>query len=67
MAIMREIVKVIFVSWVTFFWSGHAMAIEEPPFRVLQSEPPFEHRLYTGFVVAETDVVGDFDAASRSG
>ncbi|MBM3365929.1 MAG: heme-binding protein [Betaproteobacteria bacterium] len=43
------------------------MAIEEPPFRVLQSEPPFEHRLYTGFVVAETDVVGDFDAASRSG
>jgi len=43
------------------------MAIEEPPFRVLQSDPPFEHRLYTGFVVAETEVVGDFDAASRSG
>jgi hypothetical protein len=64
---MRKIVEVIFISWVAFFWSSHAMAIEEPPFRVLQSEPPFEHRLYTGFVVAETDVAGDFDAASRSG
>jgi SOUL heme-binding protein len=64
---MRAIITVISLCGGLFLWSGHAMAIEEPPFRVLQSEPPFEHRLYTGFVVAETDVVGDFDAASRSG
>ena len=64
---MRLIVKLLSFCCASFFLIGTAMAIEEPPFRVLQSDPPFEHRLYTGFVVAETDVVGDFDAASRSG
>jgi SOUL heme-binding protein len=43
------------------------MAIEEPPFQTLISEPPFEHRRYSGFVVAETAVEGSFDAASRAG
>jgi hypothetical protein len=44
-----------------------AMAVEEPPFTVLRSEPPFELREYAPFVVAETVVEGGFDAASRSG
>lgn len=44
-----------------------AMAIEEPAYRVLNSEPPFEHRLYSGFVIAETQLTGDFDSASRTG
>jgi hypothetical protein len=43
------------------------MAIEEPPFQTLISEPPFEHRRYSGFVVAETLIEGGFDAASRAG
>lgn len=64
---MRIGLVVIGLCWAAIFWTNPAMAIEEPPFRVLQSDPPFEHRLYTGFVVAETEVVGDFDAASRSG
>ena len=44
-----------------------AMAIEEPSFQTLISEPPFEHRRYSGFVVAETTLEGGFDAASRNG
>ena len=43
------------------------MAIEEPSFQALISEPPFEHRRYSGFVVAETTLEGSFDAASRTG
>ena len=43
------------------------MAIEEPAYQVLVSDAPFEHRRYSGFVVAETLLSGDFDAASQTG
>ena len=43
------------------------MAVEEPPFQTLINERPFEHRRYSGFVVAETTLEGSFDAASRAG
>lgn len=43
------------------------MAIEEPRYTVLISEPPFEVRRYAAFTVAQTQIQGDFDAASRSG
>jgi hypothetical protein len=43
------------------------MAVEEPAYQILTSEAPFEHRRYPGFVVAETVLSGDFDAASRTG
>lgn len=46
---------------------GAAMAIEEPKYQVLLAEGPFDHRLYKAFVVAETELVGDFDSASRTG
>ena len=46
---------------------GSAMAIEEPKYEVLLTDGPFEHRLYAGFVVAETELSGDFDSASRNG
>ena len=46
---------------------GSAMAIEEPKYQILSSEGPFEHRLYKGFVIAETELSGDFDSASRDG
>jgi hypothetical protein len=49
------------------FTLGAAMAIEEPKYQVLLAEGPFEHRLYKGFVVAETELMGDFDSASRTG
>ena len=50
-----------------FLSPSTAMAIEEPAYTVLQNEAPFELRRYSGFVVAETFVAGDFDAASRTG
>lgn len=43
------------------------MAIEEPAYQILAAEAPFEHRRYPGFVVAETLLSGDFDAASQTG
>jgi hypothetical protein len=43
------------------------MAVPEPEYQVLKSDDRFELREYPGFVVAETQVSGDFDAASRSG
>lgn len=50
-----------------FVASFEAMAIEEPSYRVILSEAPYEHRRYAGFVVAETFVPGNFDTASRTG
>ncbi len=43
------------------------MAIEEPRYTVLTAEPPFEVRRYAAFTVAQTQIQGDFDAASRGG
>jgi len=51
----------------TLFTAGNVMAIEEPAYQVLVSDAPFEHRRYTGFVVAETVLGGDFDSASQTG
>lgn len=52
---------------VLFLLCGAAMAVEEPRYTVLVSEPPFEVRRYAAFTVAQTQIEGDFDAASRSG
>jgi hypothetical protein len=52
---------------VLFLFCGAAMAVEEPRYTVLVSEPPFEVRRYAAFTVAQTQISGDFDAASRNG
>lgn len=49
------------------FFGEAAMAIEEPRYTVLVSDPPFEWRRYAPFTVAQTHIEGGFDAASRSG
>lgn len=38
--------------------ASSVMAIEEPSYQTLVNEPPFEHRRYSGFVVAETTLEG---------
>lgn len=55
------------VIYLFFFHTKAAMAVEEAPYRVLLSEPPFEQRHYPSLVVAETELPGDFDSASRTG
>ncbi len=52
---------------VSFLFVSQAMAVEEPSYQVLQTESPFELRRYAGFIVAETELTGDFDSASRTG
>ena len=43
------------------------MAIEEPRYFVLENTPPFELRSYESMIVAEVQVDGDLDTASRQG
>ena len=52
---------------ILFVTTGRAMAVSEPSFSVKLAEAPFELREYPGFIVAETWVEGDFDAAGRAG
>lgn len=49
------------------FNSGAAMAIEEPAFELIEKSEPYEIRQYRPFIVAETYVSGDLDAASTAG
>lgn len=46
---------------------GAAMATEEPKFETVSRHGPFELRRYAPFIVAETFVEGDMDAASNAG
>lgn len=52
---------------IPLFLGTPAMAVSEPAFSVIRSEGRIELRDYPGFIVAETDVSGDFDAAGRTG
>ncbi len=47
--------------------SGHAMAIEEPKYEVIQVDGPFEIRHYAPILIAETMIEGDMDEASNKG
>jgi hypothetical protein len=59
------IVRIILVLGLTF--TGTAMAIEEPRYSVIENTPPFELRSYEPMIVAEVQVDGDLDTASRQG
>ena len=56
----------LFFLIITIF-SSNIMAIEEPYFDVLHSEASFELRDYSEFIIAETELNGSFDSASRKG
>ena len=67
MQIAHNTLKQVILSISLLFALGPAMAVEEPKYQVLLQDGSFEHRLYASFVVAETTIKGDFDAASRTG
>lgn len=48
-------------------WGQNAMATEEPAFEKVSTHGHIELRRYAPFIVAETTVLGDMDAASNKG
>jgi hypothetical protein len=48
-------------------FSGSAMAIEEPNYKILETSGSFELRTYDSMIVAETVVSGSMDKASSAG
>ncbi|CAA6822484.1 MAG: Unknown protein [uncultured Sulfurovum sp.] len=44
---------------------GTLMAIEEPKYTVIQTNDTFELREYTPFIVAQTEVTGNFDEMGK--
>ena len=61
----NSLVCLLFLTLIIF--SPNIMAIEEPDFDVLQAEASFELREYKKFIIAETELNGSFDSASRKG
>jgi hypothetical protein len=57
----------IFIAASIISMGPHAMAIEEPSYRVLETEGKFELRKYPSYIVAETYVEGDFESVGSEG
>jgi hypothetical protein len=64
-SLFNLIFQIIVLLGCTF--TGTVMAIEEPRYSVIQNAPPFELRAYEPMIVAEVQVDGDLDTASRQG
>lgn len=50
---------------ISLILQGTLMAIEEPKFTVIEKNDTFEIRKYSSYLVAETEVSGDFDAMGK--
>ncbi len=59
--------KLLFCFLAALTMGTNAMAVEEPKFETVLQEARFEVRQYGAFIVAETWVDGDMDAASGKG
>ena len=59
--------RLLFCFLVGLMATSAALAIEEPKYKILDQEAGFELRQYAPFIVAETWVDGDMDAASNKG
>ncbi len=63
----KKMKKFKLLTCILLLFSGYVMAIEEPSYTVLEDVNPFELRAYASQIIAETEVSGDLDAASRTG
>jgi hypothetical protein len=59
--------RLLFCFLAALMTGAQAMAVEEPKFETVVQEAKFEVRQYAAFIVAETWVDGDMDAASGKG
>ena len=57
----------LFLGILVLFFTGSAMAIEEPKYTVIEQSGEFELRAYSPKIVAETLVPGSMDKASSAG
>ena len=57
----------LFLGILVLFFTGSAMAIEEPKYTVIEKSEAYELRAYSPKVVAETLVPGSMDKASSAG
>ena len=57
----------LFLGILVLFFTGSAMAIEEPEYTVIEKSGAFELRAYSPKIVAETVVSGSMDKASSAG
>jgi len=57
--------KLIFVLYLFFLYSGGAMAIEEPMYSVISKNQSYEIRKYDSIIVAQTKVEANFEEAGN--
>ena len=55
----------VLVGILSLLAGANAMAIEEPKYELVKSYPEFELRRYEPFLVAETEITGDFDGVGN--
>lgn len=62
----RLILAILMISFSSLF-TGQAMAIEEPKYRVIETSGDFELRVYDPKIIAEVEVSGTLKEASNKG
>jgi hypothetical protein len=67
MITMKWILGLVVIMLCAFAWGGYVLAVEEPAFRSVLKDGPYEVRDYPALVVAETTVSGGQKEAAGQG